>query len=257
VVLLRSVFLLFSELPVAPNVVITQNLELCTPNSELRTPSQEKRSFFEFGFIVWAFILLLYPQTLPTMTSNVNTKTTMPSSKPSASPTKGVAHSPSVPISVYREIASELQSTRTSLDSLKVQNTDLVYRNQQLRLEIERVVQSALYLRQLADVNLQSGISESEDLVNPAIAEIPSLEVALDQSTSFNAPPTPSAKNPLKQVAGLTGKLFTEQSSQPHGVKQSEPKEIGAWWLVLVICMIVVTAFGTGFLIVRPLLPSR
>ncbi|WP_203032020.1 hypothetical protein [Leptolyngbya sp. Cla-17] len=172
-------------------------------------------------------------------------------------PRSEVARSPSVPISVYREVASELQAARTSLDSLKGQNNDLVQRNQQLRLEIERVVQSALYLRQLADINLQVGSSSTDNSSSPA-AETSFTSAPSEQPIQLNnqsaAIPT---QNALKQITGFPGKLFTGQTSQPSSTAQAEVKEIGAWWLVLVICMIIVTAFGTGFLIVRPLLPSR
>ncbi|PZV14890.1 MAG: hypothetical protein DCF22_08135 [Leptolyngbya sp.] len=171
-------------------------------------------------------------------------------------PRPEVTHSPSVPISVYREVASELQLTRTSLDSVKVQNDDLVQRNQQLRLEIERVVQSALYLRQLADMNLIAGTPAAEDFSSP-IAEMPSTTVTPVQPIQLNQSAAVTTKKTLKQFPSFPGKRFTEQTSQPHLTAQVEAKEIGAWWLVLVICMIIVTAFGTGFLIVRPLLPSR
>lgn len=192
------------------------------------------------------------------MTSNVNTKPMMQPAKTSAPVSKPeVARSPSVPISVYREVASELQSTRNSLDSLKGQNDDLVQRNQQLRLEIERVVQSALYLRQLADTNLQAGTSGKDNFSSP-VAETSLTAGTLAQSVELNHLPTANpAKNALNQLTGFPVKLFKGQPSQLHSIAQGEAKEIGAWWLVLVICMIIVTAFGTGFLIVRPLLPSR
>ena len=186
------------------------------------------------------------------MTSNVNTKSMMHPAKTSAPVSKPeVARSPSVPISVYREVASELQSTRNSLDSLKGQNDDLVQRNQQLRLEIERVVQSALYLRQ------QAGTSGKDNFSSP-VAEASLTAGTLAQSVELNHLPTANpAKNALNQLTGFPVKLFKGQPSQLHSIAQGEAKEIGAWWLVLVICMIIVTAFGTGFLIVRPLLPSR
>ncbi len=191
------------------------------------------------------------------MTSNVNTKMMQPAQTSAPVSKPGGARSPSVPISVYREVASELQSTRNSLDSLKGQNNDLVQRNQQLRLEIERVVQSALYLRQLADTNLQVGASGSDPFSSP-VAEIPSTAATLAQPVQLNhsSTATPTKKS-LKQLTGFPGKLFTGHTSQPPSTTQTEVKEIGAWWLVLVIGMIIVTAFGTGFLIVRPLLPSR
>ncbi|MEX0271589.1 hypothetical protein AB3R30_20925 [Leptolyngbyaceae cyanobacterium UHCC 1019] len=196
------------------------------------------------------------------MTSNVNTKPMMQLAKTSTPSKLEAPRSPSVPISVYREVASELQSTRTSLDSLKVQNNDLVQRNQQLRLEIERVVQSALYLRQLADTTLQGDNSQggnaSPDNFSSSVAETSLTAETLARPVHLNrsSAGTP-AKNALKQLTNFPGKLFTGQPSQSASTTQAEAKEIGAWWLVLVICMIIVTAFGTGFLIVRPLLPSR
>ncbi len=190
------------------------------------------------------------------MTSNVNTKPMMQPAKVSVPVTSpAIARSPSVPISVYREVASELQSTQASLNSLKGQNDDLVQRNQQLRLEIERVVQSALYLRQLADTNLKTG-DRTADNFSSSVAEIQSTPATTQPMSSNQAIATPN-KKVLRRLTGLPSKLFTGQPSQPHLIQQGEAKEIGAWWLILVICMIIVTAFGTGFLIVRPLLPSR
>lgn len=189
------------------------------------------------------------------MTSNVNTKPMMQPTKTLTVSNPAVTRSPSVPISVYREVASELQSTQTSLNSLKGQNDDLVQRNQQLRLEIERVVQSALYLRQLADTNLQTG-DLTADSFSSSVAEIQSTPEMAQSIHSNHGTATPS-KKVLRRLTGLPSKLFTGQPSQPPLTQQGEVKEIGAWWLILVIGMIIVTAFGTGFLIVRPLLPSR
>src|ERR671932_193136 len=64
-------------------------------------------------------------------------------------PTPANKYSPSVPISVYRELAAELQTAQAMLDSLKAQNQQLVKQNQQLRQEVEKVVQSAQHLQQI------------------------------------------------------------------------------------------------------------
>lgn len=182
------------------------------------------------------------------MASNLNLKPkgetaqTMKASTPaSVPPPPPPTKSPSVPISLYREVASELQNTRTSLQSLKTQNQELIQKNQQLRLEIERVVQSALHLRQLADVPWME-----QDLA-PAIA-----------TGEINVAPTanPLANSVLPLAAPLT--THTEQEAKPHGVTPGEAaNEISTWWLIMVIGIIILSAFGTGFLIVRPLLPSR
>jgi uncharacterized membrane protein len=190
------------------------------------------------------------------MTPRTNAK---PSAKvpESPAPSTGNPYSPSVPISLYREVATELQSVKTNVESLRLQNQELTQQNQQLRVEIERVVQSALQLRQVADAHHAGHLATSDTLQ-------PDLEVY------FEAPPAPVPQ----PAAPKTGKseqpeppgsqqpsqkpFFTEQPSLPRR-KPDSPRssDVGGWWLVLAIVVIVVTAFGTGFLIVRPLLPSR
>lgn len=171
--------------------------------------------------------------------TNVNTKASgAPAKMPKPAPAPGASHSPSVPISLYREVASELQTTQTSLQSLKTQNQELTQKNQQLRLEIERVVQSALHLRQVADPTWGSA-------AGMAIAQT-APDFRVDNRSEASIMPAPPEN------------LFTEQEVPPVQPSASEvTAEIGTWWLIVIICLIVVTAFGTGFLIVRPLLPSR
>lgn len=171
----------------------------------------------------------------------------------SANSSTNSGYSPSVPISLYRQVATELHESQTELGTLKRHNQQLVEQNYHLRLEIERVVQSALQLRQLADASQpetsisDSGTTESE-------------EAPLEASIAAKPPSSPR-QSTHRVDADLTAapeKLFTEQESQPRRVARPEKaSEVGGWWLVLVIFLIVVTAFGTGFLIVRPLLPNR
>jgi hypothetical protein len=170
---------------------------------------------------------------------NVNIKAHGQPMKPSQPASSSAAQAPSVPISLYREVASELQTTRSTLQSLKTENQELTQKNQQLRLEIERVVQSALHLRQIADPSWGSVSSDAMAIAMPAELAAP---------TQMTGLPTASPSEPL----------FTEQAEpaiQPSATEAAA--EISTWWLILIIGMIVVTAFGTGFLIVRPLLPSR
>ncbi len=51
-------------------------------------------------------------------------------------PNTNYTYSPSVPISVYRELAAELQAAEALLDSLNAQNQHLAKHNQKLRQEI-------------------------------------------------------------------------------------------------------------------------
>jgi cobalamin biosynthesis Mg chelatase CobN len=184
------------------------------------------------------------------MKAKLNTKFPMQNAK-AASSTSSNSYAPSVPISLYREIVTELQVTKTTMESLKAQNQQLSQQNQQLRIEIERVVQSALRLRQAADAQQQAfSVSESD------VAQS-NLELHVEQPPVPPVPASPS-RPAAKAEKPAPEKLFTEQSAQPRRTAQLErSSETSSWWLVLVVCLIVVTAFGVGFVIVRPLLPSR
>ncbi|HIK15134.1 MAG TPA: hypothetical protein IGS53_07605 [Leptolyngbyaceae cyanobacterium M33_DOE_097] len=159
-------------------------------------------------------------------------------------------HSPSVPISLYREVASELQTTKKQVESLKTQNQQLVEQNQKLRVEIERVVQVALRLRQIADAqNAESGT---------AATALPGVELRPENgSQPANAISFGLAKDTAEP--GIDpNRLFTEQEAKPQRTSSSERfPEVSGWWLILVVFVIVITAFGMGFAIVSPLLPKR
>lgn len=163
----------------------------------------------------------------------------------------GNFHAPSVPISVYRELAAELQFTKDQLGTLKTQNHQLIEQNHNLQVEIDRVVQSALKLQQ---VNNSFKLTQLPESIAPK----------LQLEHQFEVPP--SAPKPTKKLRVKQGKrsaatrnpeLTTEQPMNPSRRTPPQRAEVGGWWLVLVIFLIVATAFGTGFLLVRPLLPSR
>ncbi|NJP10825.1 MAG: DNA replication initiation control protein YabA [Leptolyngbyaceae cyanobacterium RU_5_1] len=197
------------------------------------------------------------------MTSNANARLNTQSPKVSnssstakSSATNGHTHTASVPISLYREVATELQSTRTSLESLRTQNQELVQKNQQLRLEIERVVQTALHLRQLADAHPSGTLPNT--LPGLEIFSSTAVPEAIAPTTAAQPPVSKPSKESLKPLAEPSKTLFTGQESQTRPtVQPGSTTEVGTWWLILVICLIVITAFGTGFLFVRPFLPSR
>lgn len=210
------------------------------------------------------------------MTSNANPRAETPLTKAAPPVTRGTTQAPAVPISLYREVASELQTTKNDLHSLKAENQHLLQQNQQLRLEIERVVQSTLHLRQLADSyrsgqgTLESFSSHLEtlDFHTPPIA--PTQELSQPTMAKPSAAASETAANPGSDAATddaavtatfnhpAPAKLLTGQEGQLHPIAAAEnSSEISTWWLVIVVCLIVVSAFGTGFLIVRPLLPSR
>ncbi|WGV23780.1 bZIP transcription factor [Halotia branconii] len=186
------------------------------------------------------------------------------SSKPS-SPT----YPPSVPISVYRELAAELQATQARLDALTNKNQQLVQENQLLRQEITKVVQSFLHLQNLVDspaissyhqtprtsANHQATearppqhVSRSRQPVVPArpsvTAEVPSHK---SRASDFSVP-IGEINYPMAETV-----YIEEQEVNYYPPKQTEVKEFSGWWLALTILLIMFTAFGAGYLIVRPL----
>ncbi len=182
------------------------------------------------------------------MTSRANAKSNRGAEPLPVPPPTSNPYSPSVPISLYREVTNELQLTKTQLDALKQQNQELNQQNQKLRIEIERTVQSALRLRQVAD-------SQSANSEAPSESPFPGVELYYE-SKPIPAPPSPREDEPTPSAP--PPRLHTEQRPpQRRSIRTEKPSELGGWWLILAILFIVVTAFGTGFLIVRPLLPHR
>jgi hypothetical protein len=165
-------------------------------------------------------------------------------------PPHPAGYSPSVPISVYRELAAELQTARVMLDSLNAQNQQLVQQNQQLRVEIERVVQSALQLRQIADDHQPLRRNGLDMPIVPS-------DVILDIPQPVSRPP---ARHPKPEVSPLlSDELFTsqEEPQNRHPAKPERSGEVGGFWLGFLIVLIVVSAFGAGFMIMRPVLQGR
>ena len=292
---------------------------------------------------------------------------------PRSAPTN---YAPSVPMSVYRELASELRANKAVIDSLNSRNQQLLQQNQYLKQEIHNVVQAALSLGQAAGVARQAPptgapkggfpnaiapdtlarLAQSEAHTTPIdrayereplfeaqperpntthsrISDPPSSQSARQPQTPNTMPEiaqnrvssTPSAPQnsgqPAPQKAGTQKasqsqkngqkagqrasqkpsqktakpkaekaiarrkpvaarqqpaqnpgrrtdsvmttppqpKLFTAQSGEyrSSALDTQENKEIGGIWLVLSIILIIVTAFGAGFLIMKPLLNDR
>jgi hypothetical protein len=309
----------------------------------------------------------------------------MKSSHPADARSAPNNYAPSVPMTVYRELAAELRANKAVIDSLNSRNQQLLNQNQMLKQEIHNVVQATLSLGQAAGVARQASVDAShlgfsgavpeppsertaERLVpstlarlargesQPAVTDfpgdfsedpykqalptaaqaahyldqLPSKPQAMSQNVSAmpqvipqaprspNAAPatarnrvprpivqkpaqpsthkqmSPAAKSVAKEARNVSSKnairqsatkprpqpsfnpteagkmkgamaqptnqkLFTERSGEYRStaLDASEDKEIGGIWLVLSIVLIIVTAFGAGFLIMKPLLNDR
>ena len=174
-------------------------------------------------------------------------------------------YAPSVPISLYREVSTELESIQASLDSLTAQNQQLVQENQELRRELDRVIQAGLQLQQAINaVQETSPVGNFPMFSTPSPAhsgEIPLMSPSL--TTEATSPPFNPSVFPFAQTESTSpinsDKLFTEEA-QPAYRLRSQPKkssDVSGVWLAIAICLIIVTAFGAGYWFVRPILMKR
>ncbi|WP_088893036.1 hypothetical protein [Leptolyngbya ohadii] len=149
------------------------------------------------------------------------------------------SYAPSVPISIYRELAAELDATRALLETVHTENQQLKQQNHQLREEINRLVQSALNLRSYTEPSYPP----TESSESPAAIE--EFEAVAAQLRS-NAAPEPGIPT-IAQPTDLTLTLTSE----------TKPRALGGLWLTLTVIAIVIGAFGAGFFMVKPLLHNN
>ena len=133
---------------------------------------------------------------------------------------------PAVPMSVYRQVVEELQVTKAQLSAVKANN-------QQLQQEVEQLMQSA---------------QRTQQLVNQSHRQLSGTKVS-------NVKPIWRAKSwdsaPQQQV------VTVKYSPQRNSRQQKESAEINGWALAIAIILIILTAFTSGFLLVRPLLDNN
>ena len=171
------------------------------------------------------------------------------------------SYSPSVPVSVYRELAAELQATKAMVDSLSAQNKHLTSQNHLLRQNVHQMVQLALQLGHHAGVAhpAEAEMSFSTPPLDlqphpqapmPSMASVESVQQQED-AYQLTAPQRPKA-------TGLS-KMFTEQSGENrrYSMESSASGSLSTLWLIVSIAIIILTAFGAGFLIMRPLISDR
>lgn len=188
--------------------------------------------------------------------------------------------SPSVPLTVYRELAAELQATQAMLDSLHAQNQQLSqenqslsYQNQQLLGEVHNVVNSVFTLRQVAD-SLEPSNPPAE--ISPHNSSNPRRSEALPQLDRPQSDPTPVNPSQYQDSASNLPPLYPHQTSNPtanptanrtpqnpsprsrfsaveFNAISDEFSAKGGLWLLVAIFAIVITAFGAGYWFMRPI----
>lgn len=170
------------------------------------------------------------------------------------------SYAPSVPLSVYRELAEELQTIKAQLETVTQHNQTLTQQNQRLHQQIDQVFQSALSLHQLVnDQNEQNQRAKPDESVLHVSDEITEelKRALLMQPRSASSPsrsdseraesPTimlPFSSNDAHKTGGT---LFTDEKSQRVANSSTSARKFGGLWLQLTVIVIIITAFCTGF----------
>lgn len=202
---------------------------------------------------------------------------------------------PSVPISVYRELATELRATQAMADALTQQNQQLTQQNQVLRQEMIRFADSAARLKQAIEgsqpqpievsramgapleINfgaesgaMQFGGTHSGQLSDDSSGSLPerlsesvgegvsNLTSQITQMMKPKAKAKKASKPPQRPQAALPQRLYTEErldANRPGQLSQ-QSSDMSGLWLAATILLIVISAFGAGFLIMKPLLSN-
>ncbi|WP_367579880.1 hypothetical protein [Nostoc sp. PCC 7107] len=171
-----------------------------------------------------------------------------------------------MPLYVYRELAAELEATQAKLDALTAKNQQLTQENQFLRQEITKVLQSVSNLQKLVDFRSpESKESNSQprptgEVKNTAkqpkkAARPRQSEARPRQSEAPKAKRRPDFSVPVVEISShIPETIFIEeQSVNYYPSMEAKKKEMNGWGLVITILLVMLTAFGAGYLIVRPL----
>ncbi len=151
-----------------------------------------------------------------------------------------------MPISVYRELAAELQATQAMMDSLNAQNQQLVQQNQNLRQEVAKVLQSTENLQKVF-ISLDSA-SQVREVSSPKAVRQPEVRppapttppVSQPRSTanfpSDELPTPPQPPEPPRSPYRET--LVIEQEETPSPSHTSVRRYIRSQRLVVNCCHI-------------------
>ncbi len=181
-------------------------------------------------------------------------------------PTDPQNYSPAVPITVYRELSAELDSTKAQLEVVNAQNNHLARENQVLRQEIDKLMQSAYRMQQA--VNSLTPFTGISGIPTPSANNggLNSESFYTNPTAGFaSKTPDSTAKNPFgfPETAPTnsppTGRLFTEeQEVRPRrGSKPQRASDLNGMWFAVAIFLIVIAAFGAGYWVVRPMLTGK
>ncbi|MGK7890913.1 MAG: hypothetical protein AB4042_16405 [Leptolyngbyaceae cyanobacterium] len=147
-------------------------------------------------------------------------------------------HTPSVPISVYRDLADELKAVNHHVNLLSSQNEALRQQNQTLRAEVVRVIESATKLQHILNTTPTSRLpSSSPSSWVPPVAPLtdnPESRLAIQPLSPQNtasphlSTPTnqiPSSQTPSSQIPDAIIAELDQTLMAQFGTPQSTPPQ--------------------------------
>jgi len=184
--------------------------------------------------------------------------------------TANQAYSASVPLSVYRELAAELQATQAAIHQLNQQNEHLAQENHVLRQEIAKTVNAVIHLQNAVNYSANTAYNNT---VNTSVNQTLSSETREKRHVSGNKQykhqnvPPKRAKRPrpspvphqvTEYFEPLPEPVFIEEEQASYYYEdESQLSQVSGWWLIFAIITIIVMGFGAGYVVVRPLLENH
>lgn len=169
-------------------------------------------------------------------------------------------NSPSVPISVYKQLATELDSAKTELTKLRSENQKLRNDIKQLQQQMQQMVQATEAL------NGKASPKAPEQFSQPSSSAQRSQGKSIQSKHSSTAQPRAAASHPAKRrtakqipVGSPTRKTLPLRMMESQRLSHTKEKSKGidAWIIILTMLAIIVTAFATGYSLVLPLLNTN
>jgi len=176
-----------------------------------------------------------------------------------------------VPVSLYREICGELREKSGQVETLQLNNQRILQENQQLRQEIQRLVQMVMHthhqVTQISEFQTEptsnaaetfhpvSDLKHSTPAVPPSATQpttrqnrtqMPARSIVASTMVPFSLSATHKREDWITGQEPLAQRLFNQTSAITQDLR--------GWKLAMVISLIILSAFGAGFLIVRPLI---
>ena len=184
--------------------------------------------------------------------------------------TANQAYSASVPLSVYRELAAELQATQVAIHQLTQQNEHLAQENNVLRQEIARTVNAVLHLQNAVNSSANVAYNSSPlPSFNRGTVETNQKQYAphkpqhqrqqvAPKRVKRHSRPSPVPPQVTEYIEPLPEPIFIEEEQVSYYYDdESQNSQVSGWWLIFAIVFIIVMGFGAGYVVVRPLLENH